>query len=257
MENTAIKIGRYKRILIERNSYWAILICVTIDFFSVLLSVNYPTSGTPAAMEIAMNTPFFSAYKVYLSIGFSLSLAGLIINTSSIIPIDFYFRNKYSFVFSNHWYTIFFKISVLVLGLFFCVLSTFFLEPDNDNPIGFAEYFYIAFGGIFILALVFQMVNSVLKLIRNRKDYVRIDSEKIAWFDDQNKSVLEVKFSEMKSIEKIWENTTKSPEIIGLQIISNSEEEFKIDFDSMSLLPQGKFISEVISQIITTSANAK
>jgi hypothetical protein len=145
---------------------------------------------------------------------------------------------------------------MLVLGLFFCVLSTFF-EPDNDNPIEFAEYFYIAVGGIFVLGFVFQMVHSIIKLIQNRKDYVMIDSEKIAWFDDKNKAVLEVKFSEIKSIKKIWEDTTKSPEIIGLQIISNSVEEFKIDFDSMSLLPQGKFMCDLILERIAASASAK
>ena len=90
----------------------------------------------------------------------------------------------------------------------------------------------------------------IKNLIQNRGDYVLIENEKLEWFDDKNNAVNEIKFSEIKSYKKISEDTSESPEIIGILIVSNLDKELKIDFESMSLIPQSEFILKVISEKI-------
>jgi len=123
-------------------------------------------------------------------------------------------------------------------------------EPESKTALSFWDYLLICIGLLFIIGIAFQIFNSIKNLIQNRGDYVLIENEKLEWFDDKNNAVNEIKFSEIKSYKKILEDTSESPEITGFLIVSNLEKELKIDFESMSLIPQSEFILKVISEKI-------
>ena len=108
----------YKYILIDKTSVWALLLIYFILFFLFIFLINYsPSSAGPVAATVAQNTPFFHVYKVLLSTGIPLTLLGLTLNSSSIFPIDVYSKSNSSYLFKNHWHTIFFKIIIIVIGL--------------------------------------------------------------------------------------------------------------------------------------------
>jgi hypothetical protein len=238
----------YKYILIDKTSVWALLLIYFISFFLFIFLINYsPSSVGPVAATVAQNTPFFHVYKVLLSTGIPLTLLGLTLNSSSIFPIDVYSKSNSSYLFKNHWHTIFFKIIIIVIGLILSFLSHIF-EPESKILYTFSDYVSIFIGLFFTVGIFLQIISSIKSLIQNKEDYIYIDDERIEWFDDKNQSVYEIKLSEIKTCEKLLEKTEKSPEIIGLSFTTNMGNELKIDFENLSLIPQSKFIFDLISQ---------
>jgi len=248
MTNKSKKNGMYKKHLIDKDAVWGLPLIFFIIFILFIFIINYsPSSTGPAAAAVAQNTPFFSVYKVLLSAGIPLILIGLLLISSSAFPIDTYSKSNSSYLFTNHWSTTFFKVIVIVIGLILWILSSIF-EPESKIPYTFWDYVLTVIGLFFIIGITIQIINSVRSLIQNKGDYILIDDYKIEWFDDKNKSVKEIKFSDIKSCKQILEETDKSPEIIGILFNSGIENELKIDFESMSLIPQSKFIHDIISK---------
>lgn len=255
MENNTVNKENIKHIytkhLIDKSSLWGLPVIYSILFFLFIFLINYSTSSVgPAAAAVAQNTPFFHVYKVLLSAGIPLTLIGLILNSSSVLPIDLYSKNNSSYLFKNHLQTIVFKIMIIVVGLILWFLSSIF-EPESKTPYTFSDYVLIFIGLVFILGILSQITLSIKSLIQNKKDYIFIDDDRIEWFDDKNQSAHDIKISEIKTCEKLLEKTEKSPEIIGLSFTTIMGNELKIDFESMSLIPQGKFIFDLISQKIS------
>ncbi len=250
MTKKLIEIEKSKKHLIDKASLWGVPLVFFILFFVFLFLINYSASAGPSATAVAQNTSFFALYKVLLSAGVPLILTGLILNSSSVLPIDFYLKSNSSYLFTNHWLTILFKIIIIVVGLILWLLSSI-SEPESKIPYSFWDYVLVAIGILFILGIAIQIINSIKNLIQNKEDYILIDEESLKWFDNKNESVNEIKFSEIKSCAKIFEETEKSPEIIGILFNSGMENEFKIEFESMSLIPQGKFIYDLISKKIS------
>jgi hypothetical protein len=241
----------YKNHLIDKSSVWGLPVIYSILFFLFIFLINYsPSSAGPAAAAVAQNTPFFHMYKVLLSTGIPLTLLGLILNSSSIFPIDVYSKSNSSYLFKNHWHTIFFKIIIMVIGLILCFLSYIF-EPESKTPFTFSDYVLIFIGLFFIIGILLQILSSIKSLIQNKEDYIFINDDRMEWFDDKNQSVHEIKLSEIKTCEKLLEETEKYPDIIGLSFTTSMGNQLKIDFESMSLIPQSKFIFELISQKIS------
>lgn len=241
---------KYKSHLIDKHIFWGLPLIFFIIFFVFIFSINYSTSSIgPSGAEVAQSTPFYALYKVLLSSGIPLVLIGLLLSSTSVLSIDIYEKNKSSYLFTNHTLTIILKIIIIIIGLILCILSSMF-EPESKTPLSFWDYLLICIGILFIVGIALQIFNSIKNLIQNRGDYVLIENEKLEWFDDKNNAVNEIKFSEIKSYKKISEDTSESPEIIGILIVSNLDKELKIDFESMSLIPQSEFILKVISEKI-------
>jgi hypothetical protein len=259
MENNTEKKGGnkdiYKKHLIDKSSVWSLPIIYSMLFFSVIFILNYSTStGGPAAAAVAQNTPFFHVYKVLLSAGITLIIIGLFLNSSSVFTIDFYSKSKSSYLFKNHFQAILFKIMINVMGLILLFLS-FIFEPESKTPYTISDYILTFIGLIFILGILSKIKLSIKSIIQNKKDYIFIDDDRIEWFDDKNQSVHDIKISEIKRCEKLLEKTKKSPEIIGLSFSTIMGDELKIDFESMSLIPQSKFIFDLISRKISKNNN--
>jgi len=242
MTNKSKKIGKNKKHLIDKDTVWGLPLTFFIIFFVFIFFINY----SPAA--VSQNSPFFADYKVLLSAGIPLILIGLLLISSSFFPIDTYSKSNSSYLFTNHWHTNFFKVIIIVIGLILSFLSYIF-EPESKIPYTFWDYVLTVIGIFFILGIAIKIINSVRSLIQNKRDYILIDDDKIEWFDDKNKSAKEIKFSDIKSCKTILEKTEeKYPEIIGILFNSGKENELKIDFESMSLTPQSKFIYDIISK---------
>ena len=245
MTNNSKKIGKNKKYLIDKNAVWGLPLSFFFIFFVFIFIINYSTG--PSAVAVAKNTPFFAVYKVLLSLGIPLILIGSLLISSSVFSIDTYSKTNSSYLFANHWHTSFFKVLIIVIGLILSFLSHIFM-PEIRIPYTFWDYVLIVIGLSFILAIAIQIINSVRGLIQNKGDYILIDDDKIEWFDDKNKSTNEIKYSDIKSCNPILEETEESPEIIGILFNSGKENELKIDFESMSLTPQSKFIYDIISK---------
>lgn len=248
MTNKRKKNENYKKHLIDKNAVWGLPLIFFIMFFLFILLINYSSSsGGPSAASVAQNTPFFSLYKVLLSAGISMILNGMLLFSSTTLPIDTYSKSNSSYLFTNDWQTIYFKVIFIVIGLILWILS-FIFSPESKIPYTFLDYVYIVIGIFFIIVIANNIINSVRILIQNRGDYILIDDYKIEWFDDKNKSFKEIKFSDIKSCEQILEETKKFPNIIGILFNSGMESELRIDFESMSLTPQSKFIYDILSK---------
>lgn len=248
MTNKSNKIGKNKKYLIDKTAVWGLPLIFFIIFFLFIFLINYFTG--PSAAAVAKNTPFFAVYKVLLSLGIPLILIGSLLISSSVFPIDTYSKINSSYLFANHWHTSFFKVLIIVIGLILSFLSHIF-TPEIRIPYTsytFWDYVLIVIGILFILGIAIQIINSVRSLIQNKGDYILIDDDKIEWFDDKNNCAKEIKFSDIKSCKPILEETDESPEIIGILFNSGIENELKIDFESMSLTPQSKFIYDIISK---------
>lgn len=235
-----------KNLLLNKDAIRLLPFIIFIEFFVIILLINYsPSSTGPSASAAAQNTQFFAIYKVLLSAGFSLTLTGGLLNSTSALPMYTYSKSNSSYLFTNHWLTTAFKIIVISIGLTLCVLS-FIYEPESESPCTFWEYVLAVLGVFFITGIAIQIINSVRGLIQNRGDYIFIDDDKVEWYDDKYKSAKEIKFSDIKSCERILEKTKKYPEIIGILFNFGKEDELKIDFESMSFIPQSKHIYEII-----------
>jgi hypothetical protein len=250
MTKKLIDLKKAKKQLVDKDSLWGLPLVFFILFFVFLFLINYSASAGPSATAVAQKTSFFALYKVLLSSGVPLVLTGLILSSSSVFPIDFYLKSNSSYLFTNHWLTILFKIIIILIGLILWLLSSLF-EPESNIPYSFWDYVLVAIGILFILGIAIQIIYSIKSLIQNKEDYILIDEESLEWFDNKNESVKKIKFSEIKSFTKILEETEKSPEITGIQFNSGMENEFKIEFESMSLIPQSKFIYNIISKKIS------
>ncbi len=248
------KIGKHKKYLINKDSLWSIPLFFFILFFIVIFSIHSPSGTTAADAEVVKNTHFFAFYKVLFSTGIPLVLIGLLLNSSSGFSIDFYSKINSSYLFTNHWLTIFFKISIIVTGSILCALASFYM-PDSNNQYSSMDYFIIFIDLFFTIGIVVQIINSVKCLIQNKEDYILIDDETLKWLDDKNKLVNEIKFSEIESCEKILEAKGKLVELIGIQLNTDKEEELKIDFESMSLIPQSEFIYDLIAKQISKNSS--
>jgi hypothetical protein len=233
---------KYKSHLIDKQIFWSLPFSFFVCFLIVILSINQSTSIGSSGAAVVQSTAFFALYKVILSSGISLLFITFGLNYTNGFTIDIYEKNNSSYLFTNHTFIIIIKIIIIIIGLILCVLSSMF-KPESKTLLSFWDYFFICIGILFIMSLI-------KNLIQNRGDYVLIENEKLAWFDDKNNAVNEIKFSEIKSYKKILEDTSESPEITGFLIVSNLEKELKIDFESMSLIPQSEFILKVISEKI-------
>lgn len=238
-----------KKYLIDKDSLWGLPLVFFILFFVFLFLINYSASAGPSATQVAQNTSFFALYKILLSAGIPLILMGLILSSSSVLPIDIYLKNDSSYLFTNHWLTVSCKIILIVIGMILWLLSSLF-EPESKISYSFWDYVIVVIGLLFIAGIVLQIIISIKSLIQNKEDYILIEKERLEWFDNKNESIKEFKFGEIKSYSKILEETDKSPELTGILFNSGLEDEFKIEFESMSLIPQSKFIYDLISKKI-------
>jgi len=131
---------------------------------------------------------------------------------SSIFSIDTYSKSNSSYLFTNHWHTIFFKVIIIVIGLILWILSSIF-QPESKIPYTFLDYFLAVIGIFFLIGLAMQIINFFSSFIQNKEDYILIDDCKIEWFDDKNKCIKEIKFSDIKSCKPILEGRDR---VIGI-----------------------------------------
>ena len=248
METKVNELDRYRKFLINKNSIFNLLLLFLVIFSIMIFQLNFLNLGQSA--EVARSTPFFANYKIFLSLGLSFVLIGGIIRSS--FSIDIYLKNNSSYYFKNFWYSIFIKIAIILIGASFIFLYVLYY-PNPGSPLSISNYIENFIGVIMFFIFIAMFIIDVKTLIQNKGDYILIDSVKLIWFDDKNKSTKEIRIMDIKSCEKVLEVGKKAPKILGILLNSGHDNESKIDFKSMSLIPQSKFIFDCICEKIKES----
>lgn len=179
-------------------------------------------------------------------------MVGLMCFTSTAFIVDVYGKWEDSYLFKHYQVVLLFKIFITFLGLTLIALGEF-NSPQVNVAYKFDDYLNMGFALLFGMAIVYQIYISIRNQIKNRNDFVLIETASMKWFDDHSKSIFELPFSEIESVTRIYEMTDKYPDVIGLSITTNNLEEFKINFENMSLVPQGKFICDMLAKKVRIS----
>jgi hypothetical protein len=241
METKVNKLDRYKKFFIDKNSIFILLFFFLIIFSIVIFQINFLSLGQS---EAARNTSFFAIHKVFISLGLSFLIIGSFIR--SFLSIDIYLKSDSSYLFKNFWYSIFIKIILILVGALFIFLYVIFY-PTSEFPFSLSEYFENFIGVIIFIVFLYMVITDIKTLFQNKGDYILIDEIKLTWFDDKNNLTKEIKIMDIKSCEKILGGSEKAPKILGVLLNSGLDNESKIDFKSMSFIPQSKFIYNIIS----------
>jgi hypothetical protein len=237
---------KYKKQLIDKQTIWSLPLALIIMSLCFNLYFYYVGQGQTE------NTPFFSKYTVCVCLGWSSALVGLMCFTSTAFIVDVYGKSKDSYLFKHYHVVLLFKIFITILGLILIALGEF-NSPQVNVAYKFDDYLNMGFALLFTIAILYQIYISIGNQIRNRNDFVLIDTENLKWYDDDTKSIFQLAFNEIVSIAKIYEKTDKYPEVIGLSITTNNSGELKVNFENMSLVPQGKFICDLLAKKVRIS----
>lgn len=239
---------KYKKQLIDKQIIWSLPLSLSVMFLSFNLYVYYFGQDNTETI----NTPFFSKDTVYVCLGWATALIGLMSFTSTAFILDVYGKSKDSYLFKHYQVVLLFKIFITFFGLTLIALGEF-NSPHVDRTYELDDYLTMVLAFLFAIAIVYQIYISIRNQIKNRNDFVLIETASMKWFDDHSKSIFELPFSEIESVTRIYEVTDKYPEVIGLSITTNNFEELKINLENMSLVPQGKFICDVLAKKVRIS----
>ena len=248
MKTKVNKLDRYRKFLINKNSILSLFLLFLLFFSIVIFQLNFLSLGQS---EAARNTSFFSIHKIFISLGLSFLGIGSFIR--SFYSIDIYLKSNSSYLFKNFWYSIFIKIVTILIGATFIFLYAFFY-PNSGGPFSFSNYIEIFIGVILFFVFIVMFIIDIKTLIQNKGDYILIDSVKLSWFDDTNKFTKEIKIMDIKSCEKILRVRKNAHKVLGVLLNSGLDNESKIDFKSMSFIPQSKFIFDIICQKVKESS---
>jgi hypothetical protein len=119
-----------------------------------------------------------------------------------------------------------------------CILLSFYFDPTESF-----ENSYLAIT-LFVIYLI-SIIISVSNYFKNRNDSIVITEKAISWFDDKNKSTVEINLPDIKSFEIQTNNDSKYPYPVGL-ILKTQSENYSINLKSMSIL---QFSHVIIGQL--------
>jgi hypothetical protein len=195
-------------------------------------------------------TPLFSVSKVLISFGVVMSMFGLLLENSTICPIDVYFRGSDHVEFKNFVLVSFAKSSITILGVI-GFLTGFYLEPDTpyeEKNVGY--YFSVIFGGLIGLGLLSQMIIAIRNLFWNRGDYIRLSANTVKWYDNDVKVLKELQIADIIFFIKKFEVMEKSPSLEEIHLHLTNDKVEIISLKTMSLIPQGEIITSELKKVI-------
>ena len=196
-------------------------------------------------------TPFFSPYKILCSFGFMMSIIGIMLENSSICPIDVYAINADYIEFKNFVIVSFVKAAITLAGVIL-FLAGLYLSPDT--PVGqkdFGYYLSEIVGGFFMLGLLGQLIISVKNLYWNKGVFIHVSANTIKWYDNDVKVIKEFPIGDIRFFTRKFEDTDKSPSLeeIHIHLLNGAME--SISLKTMSMIPQADMIISELKKVIT------
>ena len=231
-------------VFVRRSSLYVLPIIIVLPglLFWLVMELYDSASVDPA--------PFFSSFKILCSFGFMMSIVGMMLENSSICPIDVYARRADHVEFKNFVLVSFVKAAITLVGVIF-FLAGLFLTPDT--PVGqkdFGYYLSVIVGGFFMIGLLSQLIIGVKNLYWNRGDFIHLSAIKVKWYDNDVKVIKEFPIGDIRFFTKKFEDTDKSPSLeeIHLHLLNGAIE--RISLKTMSLIPQGHVIISELKKVI-------
>lgn len=253
-----------------KNCFYALIFFKVFVLIVLCLVAVYGSRDENLAFT---TTSFFHPFKIILSISIVLFVCG--IGFGGII--DIYKKNRTTILIKH------FNIKYLIqfLILFFAIATYIYSKSlipqleisQQETESGWLWNILNALGILFdvILCLIFIIgVYIFIKdLINNRKDYIKIDEDKIEFFnsicntDEDSSNEIEeftsIKNEEVKKVELQFEiyNDVKSLE--SIKFILKNKKEVVMDLEEMSLSSYDNLIQDVISSrfkgLVTETSN--
>jgi hypothetical protein len=199
--------------------------------------------------------PLFSLSKVLISFGLVMSITGLLLENSSICPIDVYLRGAHYVEFKNFSLVSFAKASIILVGIicFLIGLNLAPVAPSEEKNVLY--YFYIFVVGFFGLALLSQMIISIRNLYWNRGDFIHLSANIVKWYDNDVKMLHELQLADIVFFTKKFEDTDKSPSLEEIHLHLKNDKVEIISLKTMSLIPQGEIIISEFKKLIAEGKN--
>ena len=231
-----------RRLLDNRKIYSSIAMLLVFGVVIHLIFLFDPESGgfvpEPAAVHRILNT-----------LGFALLVLGVLSETTTLIGVDFYEEGLGRARFAHYQNVITFKFVILLIGVV-CILSALLINPNAvvRNEWESFEIIRVSVGIGAGLVLVIQIIRSLMKLVRNRADYLEVSDAAVVWYDNEVGSVLEIRSADLVSVRTIFEDSPDSPDVEKFEMTDATGRRFEINLTTMSLLPQGRKILETFKQ---------
>ena len=244
--------------VISKGSYLRLLIFLTVLWLliQVLPHYGYGIDSRTTDQIVLEQTSFWHISKICASLGFALLLVGFLSNSSSTNSIDLYKNSDKTSEFAHHPIIIVIKIVLILISLALIILGEVFTPEIDSNILDevlsnrttldiIKDNFVLIICLIIFVGILFQTITSIISTLQNKNDKFRISPETLFW-SDNNSGEVEISINDIHSIHKIMRDDEHNDEVVGLTIKLISNEEKKVDFEKMSLVSQGKKISEVL-----------
>jgi hypothetical protein len=236
--------GMNRFVFVDRSSVYVLPVTIASlgIFFLALMELYDSASMNP--------TPLLSLYKVLFSFGFIMSIFGVFLEQTTIVPIDLYLRGTDYVEFKNFTLVSLIKGLITLVGVIFS-LGGLYLEPETplEQKDG-GYYISLVFGGLIGLGLLGQIVIVVRNLYWNRGDFIHVSAITVKWYDNDVKVIKEFPIGDIRFFTKKYEDTDKSPSLeeIHLHLLNGAIE--RISLKTMSLIPQGDLIISELKKVI-------
>jgi hypothetical protein len=231
-------------VFVRRSSLYLLPIIIVIPslLFWLVMELYDSTSVNPA--------PFFSSFKILCSFGFMMSIVGMLLENSSMCPIDVYVRRADHVEFKNFVLVSFVKAAITLVGVVFFLSGLFLIPETPEGQKDFGYYLSLIVGGLFMIGLLSQLIIGVKNLYWNRGDFIHLSVNTVKWYDNDVKVIKEFRIGEIRFFTKKFEDTDKSSSLeeIHLHLLNGSIE--SISLKTMSLIPQGETIISELKEVI-------
>lgn len=201
----------------KSNILWSVYFIVVLAFYHLLWHYS--------------DEPYISPLNLFLSLGIVM-LLGTFLNFP---PSEYYQIDESRIRFSTTGLSIGLKICYLVFGSVFILISLKFTNDDFFSSDIFSVIFEIL-GLLLFLSAMYMQINKYLK---NRKDFIQIDDQKITWHDDQTGNH-EVLLSDLKGA------IVKAKKVFHVEL--NTGEKHIIKLDELSLTAYAEVIEKELNK---------
>jgi hypothetical protein len=137
------------------------------------------------------------------------------------------------------------RVFYLFLSIACLIIS---INNDKKSDISLIDIFLIL---IFLIFILFY----VIRYLKNRNDYLSIDSQQISWFDNEGNKKIVIDLNEVVNYSIIQERI-KSDEYPKLININTRKKNFSIDLQKMSLLQFSEIIIDQLKSNLDPKINS-
>jgi hypothetical protein len=236
-----------------KNCFYALMALIVFTIIMLCLTNIFGFRDSPAYKT----TPFFEPFKIILS--FSIVLFTLGQGFGGII--DIYKKNQSTILIKHFSLRYFIQYSIIALALYLFIYSigimnSIEIKVDPDwayGELGIIKYLMIG-------VLIIVIVSALISILNNKKDYIKIDTEGIEFFDSNslihdkentsqknNIDLISVNKKDVKKVELKFSVYKSSKFLKSIKFILKNKKEVVMDLEEMSLSSYDKVIQNEIS----------